>query len=293
MVNPQQRLWRELVAALIAGGAGALLFVAWPSTAAPTRDQVIYEGHLEENGAPLDGDVDLRLSLHGTAAGSDARLWTGPWQTTAVDAGHFAIGFGDDALLTALRDAGQDDLYLEVEVKTAGHDAYALSPRQRLPTAPSAVAMTSPTPELTVPSVRATGTVEIAEGLETTSLTASGGATFGGAVSVAGDLGASGTVAVGGKLDVTGTLPLSVVGDGSLFTTAGRGTVQLVAANGRTLCGVVRNHCYDTPACNSAQMNADNAKCKCTIAIADGVWTLTSAGGAAAEYACEARCLTW
>lgn len=107
-------------------------FVA--EAAAPARIPVT--GYLTDaNGAPIDGDVTLDVSLYAAPTGGSP-LWTETEQAVLVDQGQFTVylgdGSGDPLGLDLFRDHGT--LYLGIAVNTAAE----MTPRFGVATAPFA-----------------------------------------------------------------------------------------------------------------------------------------------------------
>lgn len=129
-----------LVAALVIARPA---FTAQEAPAAPAAAEAVigagfsYQGYLENNGNPANGLYDFQFSLYDAAA---AGLQVGSTQSlggVAVFAGLFTVklDFGVNAFGGAAR-------WLQIAVRPAGGGAYtALSPRQELAPAPSALSL--------------------------------------------------------------------------------------------------------------------------------------------------------
>ncbi|MCP4498917.1 MAG: tail fiber protein [Deltaproteobacteria bacterium] len=96
--------------------------------------RIPYQGHLEENGAPVSGAVDLEVELFTTPTGGSA-VWSESFTSLEVDAGKFSIILGDDVnnAIPAEYFSARDPLYLQVVV-----NAQVIGSRQRIFGAPFA-----------------------------------------------------------------------------------------------------------------------------------------------------------
>lgn len=109
--------------------------LAVPAWAAPLSSRFTYQGSLELNGAPVDGNADMRFSLW-TAAAGGVQVDVTPALLVNVSAGLFTqdIDFGYEAF-------DGEDVFLEIEVRfPAGGGAWnTLAPRQRIAATPYAL----------------------------------------------------------------------------------------------------------------------------------------------------------
>jgi hypothetical protein len=99
--------------------------------AEPIPTTVGYQGYLQENGAPVDGDKNFTFSLYTTQT-NGTPIWT-ETKTLTVSDGLFSTSLGDQVSLPKNINFNQNNYYLNVNVE--GTD---LLPRQKFDALPFA-----------------------------------------------------------------------------------------------------------------------------------------------------------
>ncbi len=115
-------VWLRLRTALL-----ALAIAATPAFAAPQLPDFVYQGRLQENGAPADGHFDLSFALYDAPSGGNQVGVAIDETDYPVDDGVFSISLGFPGAFTGTQ------LYLQVSV-----EGIPMLPRQPVATTPVA-----------------------------------------------------------------------------------------------------------------------------------------------------------